>query len=973
MAAAEGEHRFSAVNVRQEFIDFFVKKKEHTFVPSSAVVPLHDPTLLFANAGMNQYKPIFLGQVESDDKVLYGLKRATNSQKCIRAGGKHNDLEDVGKDVYHHTFFEMLGNWSFGDFFKKEACAYAWELLTDVWGLDKDRLYVTYFGGDEDMGLPADDEAKQIWLDLGLDPSKILPFDKVDNFWEMGELGPCGPCTEMHYDRIGGRDAAHLVNMDDPDVLEIWNLVFMQYNCTASKPTKVLEELPAKHIDTGMGLERIVSVLQDKSSNYDTDVFDYIFKAIQERTGTREYTGLVTKAGEKPTHDEMIDMSYRVVADHIRTLSFALADGAKIGNNGRDYVLKRICRRACRYARQFLNAKAGFFSGLVPVVVERLGGFFPELVPNAAQVQEDIAEDEIAFYMTLDRGIKKFEKMVSEMADGCTVFSGKDAFMLSDTFGFPYDLTELMCEERCFTIDEAEYNRRLEEQRAQSRKTAGEGVKELVLIAKQTAELGDSGIPATVTALKYEWDASNGTGTTHQGSVQAIFTGSDLVQEAAFQEDGGDDNYIGLIVNQTPFYYESGGQTSDTGTITVGDSKFRVSEVKLFGGYVLHMGTLASGSVKVSDEVIMEVDYQRRLDCAKNHTGTHLLNWSLRQVLSNPADQMGSLNMPEKLRFDFTCPKQISDADLGKVEQFVIDCITADQVINTKEVPQADALQIHSLRTMFGEHYPDIVRVVVCGKSVDEMVADPTNTDWAGYSIEFCGGTHLASTKQIGDFVITKQESVSKGTRRVECLTGEYATNARDAAKELVDLVTAAAALGEAQRLIELKALERRTVQTTLSTSDRASVDGMIKAERKKLLAYEKEQQKIKKDKAVKDAVDLANKLVGGAQRACVLELEGDKTILTDVIKNFMKIAPEIAICCVGTNQSADTLTVICEVPAALRDVLPANEWCAEAAKVAGGKGGGNADRAQGACKGAFKQAEAVCEAGVMFANSKLN
>jgi alanyl-tRNA synthetase len=902
------------------------------------------------------------------------LKRAANSQKCIRAGGKHNDLDDVGKDVYHHTFFEMLGNWSFGDFFKKEACGFAWELLTDVWGLDKDRLYVTYFGGDESLGLGPDDEAKQIWLDLGLHPSKVLPFDKTDNFWEMGDTGPCGPCTEMHYDRIGGgRDASALVNMDDPDVLEIWNLVFIQYNCVSSKPTKVLEELPAKHIDTGMGFERIVSVLQDKSSNYDTDVFDYIFKAIHERTGIREYTGLVTKVGEKPTNDEMIDMSYRVVADHIRTLSFALADGAKIGNNGRDYVLKRICRRACRYSRQFFGAKAGFFSGLVPVVVEKLGTFFPELVPKAAEVQADIAEDEIAFYMTLDRGIKKFEKMVSEMEEGCTEFSGKDAFMLSDTFGFPYDLTELMCEERCFTIDLVGYTRRLEEQKQQSRKTAGEGVKELVLIAKQTAELKDGGVAATATGLKYEWDAGAGTGTAQSGTVQAIFTGSELVQEASFKEEGGDENYIGLIMNQTPFYYESGGQTSDSGTISCGDCTFAVSEVKLFGGYVLHMGTMTSGSVKVSDETSMLVDYQRRLDCAKNHTGTHLLNWALRQVLPNPADQMGSLNMPEKLRFDFTCPKAISDKDLGKVEQFVLDCITSDQVISTKEVPQADAMQIHSLRTMFGEHYPDIVRVVVSGKTVDEMLADPSNTDWAGYSVEFCGGTHLNSTKQMGDFVITKQESVSKGTRRIEALTGEHAANARDAAKELTDLVTAAAALAEAERLSALKALERRVVQTTLSTSDRASVDSMIKAERKKLMAYEKEQQKIMKDKAVKDATDLANKLVGGAQRACVLELEGDKTILQDVIKAFQKIAPEIAICTVGTNQSADTLTVVCEVPAALQDVLKANDWCSEAIKIAGGKGGGKADRAQGAAKGAFKLAEAVCEAGVMFANSKLN
>merc|ERR1711865_738470 len=979
MAAAEGvEHKYSGDNVRQQFIDFFTKKHAHTFVPSGPVVPLSDPTLLFANAGMNQYKPIFLGQVEENDQVLrpngVQLTRATNSQKCIRAGGKHNDLEDVGKDVYHHTFFEMLGNWSFGDFFKKEACGFAWELLTDVWGLDKDRLYVTYFGGDESLGLGPDDEAKQIWLDLGLHPSKVLPFDKTDNFWEMGDTGPCGPCTEMHYDRIGGgRDASALVNMDDPDVLEIWNLVFIQYNCVSSKPTKVLEELPAKHIDTGMGFERIVSVLQNKPSNYDTDVFDYIFHAIQERTGVRAYTGLVTVVGEKPTNDEMIDMSYRVVADHIRTLSFALADGAKIGNNGRDYVLKRINRRACRYARQFFGAKAGFFSSLVPVVVERLGGFFPELVPKAAQVQQDIEEDEVAFYMTLDRGLKKFEKMAAEMPEGCTVFPGKDAFMLSDTFGFPYDLTELMCEERCFTIDEADYERRLNDQKVQSRKTAGEGVKELVLIAKQTAELQDKNVPETLTELKYEWDAVNGSGASHTCTVQSIYTGSDLVSEITFQEDGGDVNYVGLILDQTPFYYESGGQASDSGVATVGDATFRVSEVKKFGSYVLHMGTLEAGTIAVSAEATMTVDYERRLACAKNHTGTHLLNWALRQVLTTEADQMGSLNVAEKLRFDFTCPKQMTDDQLHKVEEFVRESVTKDFAVNVKEVALPDAKEIHSLRTMFNEHYPDIVRVVCAGKTVEEMLADPSNTDWSGYSVEFCGGTHLATTGQIGDFVITKQESVSKGTRRIEALTGEHATNALEAAHELLKLVEDAKALTEADRLVELKALERRVIGTTLSTSDRANIEGAIKAERKKLMAYEKAQLKLLKDKAVKDATDLATKLVGGLQRACVLELEGDKTILQDVIKAFSKIAPEIAICCVGTNESADTLTVVCEVPEALRASLEANKWCSAAIGVANGKGGGKADRAQGAAKEAFKKAQEVCEAGVMFANSQLN
>jgi len=970
MAEAEG-CEWTCEKVRQSFIDFFVKKQEHTFVPSSPVVPLNDPTLLFANAGMNQYKPIFLGQVEPSDKVLYGLKRASNSQKCIRAGGKHNDLEDVGKDVYHHTFFEMLGNWSFGDFFKAEAIKWSFQLLTEEWGIPAERLYVTYFGGDEAMGLESDEEAKELWLQY-LPAERVLPFDKTDNFWEMGETGPCGPCSEIHYDRIGGRDAASLVNMDDPDVLEIWNLVFIQYNCLSSKPSKVLEKLPANHVDTGMGLERIVSVLQNKMSNYDTDIFGYIFEAIHKTTGTRPYTGLVTAAGQKPTHEEMIDMSYRVVADHIRTLSFALADGAKIGNNGRDYVLKRVCRRAVRYARQFLNAKNGFFSDLVPVVVANLGGFFPELKAKADQVQADIADDEASFYVTLDRGIKRFENFVKDMPEGSTVFSGDDAFMLSDTFGFPYDLTELMCEERLLTIDKDRFDARLEQQRSQSRKTAGEGVKELALVAAQTAELEGKGVPPTNCDAKYNWDATTCTSdTTFTSAIRAIWTGTEMVDSVTAQEEG--DNTYGIVVDSSPFYYESGGQTSDIGSMTTANGEFRVLDVKKFGAYVLHIGDIVSGTISTEEEATQTVNYTRRLESAKNHTGTHLLNWALRQVMPSEADQQGSLVLPEKLRFDFTCPKAMKPDEISKVEQFVQESVNAALPINMQECEQVKAREISVLRTMFNEQYPDMVRVVCVGKPIDTLIEDPKNEDWKGYSVEFCGGTHLGNSSQIEKFFITKEESVSKGTRRIEAITGAYAQDAQDAYEELQALVQAAAGLAEKERLVELKALERRLVQTTLSTGHRGDIDKMLKSERKKLLEFEKAEKKKMRDKAVADVEVLANKLVGGTQRATVLELDGDKAILQDVIKAFQKIAPEIAIMTVGKDQSKNSLTVICETPKALQEALPANAWCDAAVSGAGGKGGGKADRAQGAAKDALDKAQEVCEAGVMFANNKLN
>ncbi|RKP33534.1 alanyl-tRNA synthetase, partial [Dimargaris cristalligena] len=415
--------KWSAKNVRAEFIAFFQDQHDHTFFPSSSTVPLDDPTLLFSNAGMNQYKPVFQGTVDPASDMAK-LKRAVNSQKCIRAGGKHNDLDDVGKDVYHHTFFEMLGNWSFGDYFKAEAIAMAWELLTKRFGLPADRLYVTYFGGDAKQGLEADLEARDLWLAQGLDPSRLLPFGCKENFWEMGEQGPCGPCSEIHFDRIGGRDASSLVNLDDPDVLEIWNLVFMQYNREADGS---LQNLPNQHIDTGLGLERLVSVLQDKRSNYDTDLFTPLFAIIQQRTGARPYKGLV---GADDT--DGIDLAYRVIADHIRTLTFAISDGGVPSNEGRGYVLRRILRRGARYARKKFNVQLGsFFSSLVDTVVENMGDFFPEITRKADQVKEILNDEELSFNKTLDRGERLFLSSIAKAQEtGNTRVSGTDVWRL---------------------------------------------------------------------------------------------------------------------------------------------------------------------------------------------------------------------------------------------------------------------------------------------------------------------------------------------------------------------------------------------------------------------------------------------------------------------------------------------------------------------------------------------------------------
>ncbi|KAI8799338.1 alanyl-tRNA synthetase [Cladochytrium replicatum] len=457
------EEQWPSNRVRETYINYFEEKHGHTRVKSSLVVPQDDPTILFTVAGMAQFKPIFLGSVDPSSDMAK-LSRATNTQKCIRAGGKHNDLDDVGKDTYHHTFFEMLGNWSFGDYFKKEAISMAWELLTKVYKLPEERIYITYFGGDEQLGLGPDTEARDIWLTVGVDPSRLLPFGARDNFWEMGDQGPCGGSSEIHFDRIGGRDASHLVNQDDPNVLEIWNLVFMEYN---RQPNGPIQPLPQKHVDTGMGFERMVSVLQNKSSNYDTDVFTPILEAIRVSAGVRPYEG---KLGVEDV--DGIDTAYRVVADHIRTLTFAISDGVIPSNEGRGYVLRRILRRGVRYVRKKFNVPIGsFISSLVDTLVEQMGPYFPEITEHVDEVKSILNKEERLFSKTLDRGEKLFETVLKRTREeGSNILSGMDVWRLYDTFGFPIDLTRLMAEEQGMTIHEEQFFEEQEKARQMSRK-----------------------------------------------------------------------------------------------------------------------------------------------------------------------------------------------------------------------------------------------------------------------------------------------------------------------------------------------------------------------------------------------------------------------------------------------------------------------------------------------------------------------
>lgn len=725
--------------------------------------------MLMGYAGMNQFKPIFLGTVNKSDPMA-NLKRATDTQKCIRAGGKHNDLDDVGKDSYHHTFFEMLGNWSFGDYFKKEAIFYSWDLLTNVYGLDPSRLYVTYFEGNADFGLEPDLEAKELWKSVGVADDHILPGNMKDNFWEMGDQGPCGPCSEVHYDKIGGRNAAHLVNEDDPMVVEIWNNVFMQFDRQADKS---LKSLPAKHIDTGMGYERLVSALQDQISNYATDVFTPLFARIQEVTGARPYTD---KYGKDDA--DGIDTAYRVVADHIRLLTFSMADGAVPNNEGRGYVLRRVLRRGSRYARKYFNAEIGsFFSKILPALVEQQGEQFPEIVKKQKDIAEILDEEEEAFAKTLDRGEKQFEKFVGELEKkGEKKLSGLQVWRLYDTYGFPEDLTKLMSEERGLEpTDEADLAKAREEAREASKKVKDKAQAFPKLNVHQIAELeNEHKVPRPDSEAKYGQ-------TDITANVQVIFNGEKFVTSS---KDVPAQTPLGLLLDKTNFYAESGGQVADTGRIFVGDDvEFKVQDVQEYGGYVVHVGYFEHGSFAAGDKVTCEYDEIRRQPIRNNHTGTHILNHSLREVLGDEVNQKGSLVDEDKLRFDFSHKTGVTTEELKKVEDLSNAYIKQNSQIYYKDVDLESAKQIEGVRAVFGETYPDPVRVVSVGIDVDMLLENPKNPEWRKVSVEFCGGTHVFQTGIIKDLVIVEESGIAKGIRRVVAFTGDAAHEVQRLAK----------------------------------------------------------------------------------------------------------------------------------------------------------------------------------------------
>ena len=899
--------------IRRQFIDYFKDRHRHSVVPSSSVVPYDDPTLLFANAGMNQFKDVFLATGSRE------YVRAVNSQKCIRAGGKHNDLEDVGKDTYHHTFFEMLGNWSFGDYFKAEAIEWAWDLFTNVWGLPKDRLYVTVFGGDEADGLPPDDESTDLWPKVtDIDPSHISRWGRKDNFWEMAETGPCGVNSELHIDLTPDGSGADLVNRDDPRVVELWNLVFIQYNRDA---TGNLTPLPAKHVDTGLGLERICAVIQGKGSNdYETDVFTPLFEAICQTTGARPYGSSL---------DDPIDMAYRVIADHIRCLTFALTDGAVPGNEGRGYVLRRILRRAVRHGWQTLNTKEPFVCRLVPTVVKTMGEAFPELTRNTQSVIDLIREEEESFDRTLDRGIALFETAAKQ---GGNRVSADDAFKLHDTYGFPLDLTQIMAEERGLTVDVEGFDKLMEQARdiARGAGTQGAGVQEqLVEIVQNkklpnTEFLGYDHTECTVAVADRVFDL---------GAINA------------------------LVTSKTPFYAEAGGQVGDIGSIQFGTGTMHVTDTQKVGDVYFHFGTIDGNLGDGEVELTFGVDRDRRVKIMANHTATHMMNRALRRHVSETADQKGSLVDDEKTRFDFSHNAALTTEQIEQVEEMVNADIAADLPVYYDYVPQEEALKINGLRAVFGERYPATVRVVSVGVPVADLMADPPNAEWADYSIEFCGGTHLAKTGDAEGLVIVSEEAVAKGIRRIVAITGRIAHRAAAEGEMLMgrlEGLKSAQPDALAQGLTQLtQAMESQTLPLLARTRLREDIAEL----QRKVKQHQKQQGKQAAGAVVEQARELADEAHG---RIVVGSLQdADNATLRTAMDVIRKKKPDAAIllgAVIGKK-----VAFVAAVPQSLIDKgLKAGDWVREVAKVAGGGGGGRPDMAQAGGKDPAKMDEAL-------------
>ncbi len=886
--------------IRQSFLDFF-RSKQHTIVRSSSLMP-DSPNLLFTNAGMNQFVPIFLGQVQCP----YSPGRAADTQKCIRAGGKHNDLEDVGLDTYHHTFFEMLGNWSFGDYFKREAIDWAWELVTVVWKFPKERIYATVYSPDRSKGDPSefDQEAWDIWAGhfraAGLDPQvHIVHGNKKDNFWMMGETGPCGPCSELHVDLTPlGDTKGSLVNKGDARCIEIWNNVFIQFN---ANPDGTFSALPAKHVDTGMGFERVTSIMQGtrnftdfknaKISNYETDIFRPIFDKLERMSG-RKYESTLPKSGSAgDTEQEKVDVAFRVIADHIRTLSFAIADGIQPGNTDRNYVLRRILRRAVRYGRT-LGFHKPFFFELVDVLGETMGGVFPEIRARKNHVKDVIRIEEESFNKTLDRGIDLFRE---ETAKQSVTLSGEFAFKLYDTYGFPLDLTELMAREQGLAVDTAGFEKLMEEQRERARKSQK---KEIISL---------SNIETTTPTVFVGYD---------EFAVQA------KVLEVVLLKDK-----TAVVLDRSACYAEMGGQVGDAGELSHGGQLWRIVSTQKSGNTFLHFLEGADApAAGISVELL--VDATRRNAIQRHHTVTHLLHWALHEVLSKEAVQKGSFVGPDKLTFDFNSaaltPVQVTD-----IERLVNERILENASVSWTEVPHAGVKSRKDVMQFFGDKYGDTVRVVQIGGGAHKL---------DGYSMELCGGTHTRATGEIGLFRILGENAIAAGVRRIEAIAGLTAFDAMSLDRELIRSIA-----GKVSSPVH--ELEKK-------------VDA--------LLAQQKELEKSLRSATMKEAANTAKSLVARAKEINATpaiienlgEVDGDTLqAIADALKGQFN-----GVIVLGGAVDG-VVALIAAVSPEFTAKAQAGKIIQTIAPIVGGKGGGRPDNARGGGKESAKLGEALAKA----------
>jgi alanyl-tRNA synthetase len=906
----------TSAEIRQSFLDFF-RSKAHTLVPSSSLMP-DSPNLLFTNAGMNQFVPIFLGQRAPDVAKWAGAvpgsnTRAADTQKCIRAGGKHNDLEDVGLDTYHHTFFEMLGNWSFGDYFKREAIDWAWELITEVWKFPKNRLYATVYSPDKSKGDPSefDQEAYDFWAEkfraAGLDPQvHIVNGNKKDNFWMMGDTGPCGPCSEIHVDLTPQGDTkGRLVNQGSAECIEIWNLVFIQFNANADG---TFSPLPARHVDTGMGFERVTGIVQNTRnftdfsraiSNYETDIFRPLFDKLEKLSGKKYGSTLPLAGSTRRTEQEKVDIAFRVIADHIRTLSFAIADGIQPGNTDRNYVLRRILRRAVRYGRS-LGFHDPFFYKLVGVLAETMGHVFPEIRARQDHVEEVIQREEEAFNKTLDRGIELFREETDRLSGN--QISGAFAFKLYDTYGFPLDLTELMARERELTVDVPGFNQLMEEQRDRARKAQKKQVIELSQIESETAT-GFVGFDRLETEAK-------------------------VVDVIAVKDR------TAVILDSSPFYAEMGGQVGDSGEMNAGGRLWRVVDTQKAGQAWLHFvqtGAQEEGAGEVPTPgatVTLTVDRSRRNAIQRHHTVTHLLHWALHEVVSRDATQKGSYVGPEKLTFDFSSapltPQQVAD-----VERLVNERILENANVSWTEVKYNHIKERKEIMQFFGEKYGDWVRVVQIG-------GEPTSLN--GYSMELCGGTHVHATGEIGLFRIVAESAIAAGIRRIEAVSG-------------------------------LEAYRRANEELHLLKSVSGKVNSPVGELEKKvesLLAHQKELEKQLKALQQKQAAEFARSLLGkaqtcGAVNAIIENLGAGDGDYLQAVADALKGQYKGVVVLGGSAQ--DAVALVATVSPDLTKQVQAGKIIQTIAPIVGGKGGGRPDNARGGGKDVAKLDEALAKA----------